>query len=67
MEQGRTFSSNSMKHNYSGKKKASDLASIIGIITGFTLIFYALRSGGDLKIFWDPAAAMSILLPDRGR
>lgn len=58
MEQGRTYTPNSIRHNYSGKKKASDIASIIGIITGFTLIFYALHEGGDLSIFWDPAAAM---------
>lgn len=38
-----------------------DLASIIGILTGFGLFIAAIGLGGSLKTFWDPASLLIVL------
>jgi len=37
----------------SGRTKQIDIATIIGAIAAFGLVFYGIRLGGDLKVFWD--------------
>lgn len=37
----------------SGRRKQIDIATIIGAIAAFGLVFYGIRLGGDLKVFWD--------------
>lgn len=44
-----------------GSHKQIDVATIFGIIAAFGLVFYAIRMGGDLRIFWDVPSLLIVL------
>ncbi len=41
--------------------KQIDFATILGIIAAFGLVFYAIRLGGDMRVFWDVPSMLIVL------